>query len=83
MDKWLPKFGKDHTQAQTIALDSGKAALVQKEIPQVFDKNGGDGLALVSDRSALESMFAKFRDVDLSAETPVWENTDFSKSPGK
>jgi hypothetical protein len=52
VDNGLPRFGKDHSQAQTIALESGDAVLVRNELPQVLDKNGGGGFALVSDWNA-------------------------------
>jgi hypothetical protein len=41
----LPKFGSN----QNEDLESGDALLVANDIPQMLDKNGGGGFALVSD----------------------------------
>jgi hypothetical protein len=46
------KIWEGPQSAQTIALDSGDAVLVRNELPQVLDKNGGGGFALVSNWSA-------------------------------
>jgi hypothetical protein len=74
VDKGLPRFGKDHSQAQTIAVDSGDAVSVRNELPQILDKNRGAAL-LSFLIGLLESIFAKCQDVDLSAETMFWENS--------
>lgn len=44
----LPKFGND----KNVDLESGDALLVANDMPQMLDKNGGGGFALVSDWTA-------------------------------